>query len=152
MERIALAREYKVVEWLQDTYLELTLKTTLDLEELRPAEPYFNDESNPLEKNWEATSWHWETLARISNLQTKVAASIRSFARFLYHCYECDMEYGGSYSNGCLCKCRLLAMVDEAFRGELASYPGHVEHPLPRKQPIYHFVSVGNFILYSRRR
>jgi hypothetical protein len=139
MERIALAREYRVAEWLRDAYLELAQKTTLDFEELRPANPY----SNPLDRNWEAdakkweaTSRDWETLARIFYLQTKVVTSIMSIAGSHYCCYECNMEYGGSYPDACLCKCRLLAIVNEAFRGELESLmenPGYVEHPLPRK-------------------
>jgi hypothetical protein len=144
MERIALAREYRVAEWLRDAYLELTQKKTLDFEELiRPAEPY----SNPLDRNWEADAKRlearirdWETLARIFYLRTKVAASIMSFpAHNYYNCTDCFMAYGGPYSNACLCKCRILALVDEAFRGELESLrenPGYVEHPLTRKLPI----------------
>jgi len=128
-ERIALAREYRVVEWLRDAYLELTQKEPLDFEELRPAELYAN--RDPLDKNREATPMDWETLARISNLQAKVATSIMSLAGNRYHCNECAMHYGGSYPEGCLCKCRLLAMVDEAFREELKSYPGYVELPSP---------------------
>jgi len=129
IERIALAREYRVVEWLRDAYLELTQKTPLDFEELRPAEPHSNRDS--LVGNSQATSMDWETLARISNLQMKVATSIMSFAGNHLRCQECSMVYGGSYPKGSLCKCRLLAMVDEAFRGELKSYPGYVELPLP---------------------
>lgn len=138
-----------MAQWLRDAYLELSIqKTPLVFEGLRPAEPYFtNGEPNsPLERNWEADAkeWEaksrdWETLARILYLQTKVAASISSFRyRDRYHCIKCAMDYGGSYSDAaaCLCKCRLLAMVDEAFRGELGSYPGHVEQPFPRKLPI----------------
>ena len=135
MERITLAREYRVTEWLRDAYSELTKIISLDFEKLVPEEPY----SNPLDgnweadaKKWEATSRDWETLARIFFLQTKVAASITSFNGCNYHCDECGMEYGRSR----LCECRLLAMVDEAFRGELASYPGYIELPLPRKLPI----------------
>ena len=126
------------MEWLQDAYLELTKKTPLIFEELQPAEPYSNGKSNPLDRNWEATSRDWETLARISNLQLKVATSITSFVGNIYVCYEpeCGMEYGGSYPNGCLCKCRLLAMVDEAFRRELESYPGHVKRHFPSKFPV----------------
>ena len=74
----------------------------------------------------------WETLARISNLQTKVAYSIMSFTEDSYFCGRCACEYGGPYP-GCLCECCFLAMVDEAFRGELESYPGYVKLPLPRK-------------------
>jgi hypothetical protein len=151
MKRIALAREYSVVEWLQDAYLELTQKTPLDLEELMPAKPNSDGDSYPLDRKWKATSRDWETLARISNLQTKVATSIMSLSGNLYHCYECAMDYGGSYSNRCLCKCRLLSMVDEAFRGELKSYPGHVEHPIPRKLPISYLCPLKT-ILYSRPR
>ena len=144
MERIALAREYQVVEWLRDAYLELTQKISLGFEKLQPAEPY----SNLLDRNWEAdakkweaTSRDWETLARIFYLKEKVAASITSFAGRRYHCNECDMDYGSYNPNhspaadACLCKCRLLAMVDEAFRGELEGYPGYVKHPHPRKLP-----------------
>ena len=50
MERIALTREYRVAEWLRDAYLELTQKTPLDLEELRPEVPC----SNPQDRNWQA--------------------------------------------------------------------------------------------------
>ena len=78
MERVALAREYRVAMWLRDAYLELTQKTPLDFEELRPAEPH----SNPLDRNWEADAkkWEaasrdWESLARISQIQLKAANS-----------------------------------------------------------------------------
>jgi len=56
----------------------LIRKVPLNLEELRPAEPY----SNPLVGNcqreadaikWNATFRDWETLARILHLRTKVA-------------------------------------------------------------------------------
>jgi len=134
MERIALAREYRVAKWLRDAYLELVQQNPLNLEELRPAESY----SDSLVRNWEAdaikwkaTSTDWETLARISHLQTRAAISSMSFGG-VNHCRECRMDYG--IYKRCLCKCRLLSMVDEAFRGELESfkeYPGHVEHPLP---------------------
>jgi hypothetical protein len=127
MERIALAREYRVAEWLREAYLELTQKTPLNLEELRPAEPH----SNSLDGSWEATSRDWETLARISHLQTKVAICILMTNPNLY-CQKCRVHYGVAYK--CLCKCSLLSMVDEAFQGELDSFrenPGHVEHPLP---------------------
>jgi hypothetical protein len=127
MERIGLAREYRVEKWLRDAYLELTQKSPLDLEELRPAEPYSNgnSESSPLDRKWKATSKDWETLARISNLQTKVANSVINLPG-RYHCRDCAMNYGGSYS--CLCKCRLLDMVDETFRGELESLRENPEH------------------------
>ena len=146
MERIALAREYRVAEWLRNAYLELTQKTPLDFEELRPSEPYFNPLDRNLDvKKCEATIRDWETLARILYLQTKVAASILSLQVGIRHtCSKCNVQYGGysSYGDPCLCKCRLLAMVDEAFRGELESLreiPGHVEHPLTtRKLSKYH--------------
>ena len=122
-----------MLEWLRDAYSELTQKIPLDFEELRPAKPYSNGDPPSLNGKREGTSLDWETLARISNLQTKVATSIMSFADNSYLCYRCDWEYGGPYPEGGLCKCRLLAMVNEAFRGELESYPGYVELPLPRK-------------------
>jgi hypothetical protein len=143
MERIALAREYRVAEWLRDAYLELTQTTPLDFEELRPqaaAEPY----SDPLDRNWEAEAkkWEaisrdWETLARIAQLQTKVATSSTAGSLNYYYCAECGMN---AYSNpgGRPCKCRILGMVDEAFRAELENLkenPEHVEPPLPCKLP-----------------
>ena len=142
MERIALAREYRMVGWLREAYLELVQKSPLDFEELRPAGPCLN--RDPPNKNWEAKSIDWETLARISNLQTKVAATIMSFSGNRYHCNECAIDYGGSYPKRFLCKCRLLSMVDEAFRGELKSYPGHVEHPISRKLPISYLCPLKN--------
>ena len=148
MERITLAREYRVTEWLRDAYSELTKIISLDFEKLVPEEPC----SNPLDgnweadaKKWEATSRDWETLARIFFLQTKVAASITSFNGCNYHCDECGMEYGRSR----LCECRLLAMVDEAFRGELASYPGYIELPLPRKLPILFNIVHSFWVVHS---
>ena len=143
MERISLAREYRVAEWLRDAYLELTQKKTLNFEELiPPAEP----NSDCLDRNWEAdskkweaTSRDWETLARISQIQIKVAAS---FDGGRYRCCGCNTSYGGSFSSGHLCKCRLLRLVDEAFRGELENLrenPEHVEHPLPCKLPMSFF-------------
>ena len=143
-----------MVEWLRDAYAELTQKKTFDFEELQPTGPY----SNPLDRNqeadakkWKATSRHWETLARIVNLRTKVATFITSFGDRRYHCHECGMDYGGSFSSAeaCLCKCRLFAMVDEAFRGELESYPGYVELSLPRKLPILYLCPLKT-ILYSQ--
>jgi hypothetical protein len=115
MERIALAREYRVAEWLRDAYLELTIqKETLDFEELLlPAEPYsklLNRNGETDSKKWKAISRDWETLARISQLQTKVATSLTT-DRYC-PCCEC---YGGSYYSTGLCKCRILAMVDGAF-------------------------------------
>ena len=131
MERIALAREYRVAEWLRDAYLELTKKMPLDLEDLRPAEPYSS--TNSLDEKWEATSKDRETLARIFYLQTKVAASIITSNGSSSYCSKCSQNYGGLYL--CLCKCRVLAMVDETFRGEMKGYPDYVEYPLPRKLP-----------------
>ena len=137
-----------MVGWLQDAFLELTQKIPLDFEELRPAKPYSN--RDPPDRNREATSLNWETLAWISNLQMKVVTSINSFAGNRYRCTECAMNYGGSHPTGCLCKCRLLAMVDEAFREELKSYPGHVEHPLLRKLPIS-FLYLLKTVSYSQQ-
>jgi len=134
MERIALAREYRVAEWLRDAYLELIQKTPLDLEGLRPAGPPSNRLKRNWEadaKNWEAISRDWETLARIFCLQTKVTASIKSSGGAQYHCDDCGMEYGGYYSDAYLCKCRLLAMVNETFQSELESL-GYDGNPLPR--------------------
>ena len=140
MERIALAREYRVAEWLRDACFELAQKAPLDLEGLRPAEPHH---SNPLvDRNWEATSRDWETLARIFYLQTKVAAFIKSISGSNYSCYNCDMDFGGSNADACLCKCRILRLVDETFRGELESLGGHVERLPPRKLPIFIFQAV----------
>ena len=139
-----------MVEWLRDAYLELTQETPLNLEELRPAKPYPNALDRDWEadaKKWAAISRDWETLARISHLQTKVAISISSFSISYSgdYCYECRVRYGAAV--GSLCKCRLLAMVDEAFWEELESFkenPEHVEPPLPGKLPIIIFVSVEN--------
>ena len=152
MERITLAREYRVAEWLRDAYMELAQKTPLEFEKLRPEKPY----SNPLDRNWEVDSkkWEatfrdWETLTRVSHFQTKVANYIMIYYVGRYHCYECDMDYGVSCN--CLCKCRLLAMVDNVFRGELESLrenPEHdtLGHPLLRKLPISYLLSVGYFL------
>ena len=156
MERIALARECRVADWLRDACLELTQKTPLDIEALRPAEPY----SNPLDRSWEvdAKKWEatfrvWETLARISQLQMKVATLIFSFGGSRYLCSRCDTVFGWSGSSARLCKCRLLVMVNEAFRGELESFgesSGHVEHPLPRKLPISYLCPLKS-ILYGQQ-
>jgi hypothetical protein len=155
MERIALAREYRVAEWLRDAYLELTQTTPLDFEELLvrpPAEPY----SDPLDRNWEAEAkkWEaisrdWETLARIAQLQTKVATTSISLpigTLGYYHCYECGMN-AFQNTNARPCKCRVLSMVNEAFQAELENLkenPEHVEPPLPCKLPniISNFVTV----------
>jgi hypothetical protein len=151
MERIVLAREYRVAEWLRDAYLELTRKSPSEFEELWPTEPYPNSLDG--NRDWEATSREWETLARIFYLQTKVAASIvksrDSFCFASNGCYEC----GETNSDACLCKCRVLAMVDEAFRGELKSLkenPEHIEHPLPCKLPISYLCPL-NSIWYSQQ-
>ena len=142
MERIALAREYRVAEWLRDSYLELIQKSPSEFEELWPTNPC----SNSLDGNWEATSREWETLARIFYVQTKVAATIISFAGNNYYCSECEIYAGGSI----LCKCHLLSLVDVAFRGELECLKEnteHVEHPLPCELPNIIFVSVEmNFV------
>ena len=150
MERIALAREYRVADWLRDAYLELTQKSPLDFEELQPAvEPC----SDPVDSDWEANSkkWeelsrHWETLARISQVQTKVANSripVTGNYQSSQTCSTCRIYlYSG---NACAnLNCRVLAvtaMVDETIREELESLKGdpeHVEPPLPCKLPIYH--------------
>jgi hypothetical protein len=142
MERIALAREYRVAEWLRDACLELIQTTPLDFEELlvRPAEPY----SDPLDRNWEAEAkkWEaisrdWETLARIAQLQTKVGTCSPTDIQGYYRCYECGMNaYSSTGKN--YCRCHILDMVDEAFRAELENLkenPEHVEPPLPCKLP-----------------
>jgi hypothetical protein len=123
-----------VAEWLRNAYLDLTRKTPLNFEELRSSEPYTNRDS----RNLEARSIDWETLARISNIQTKMTISILSGNH--YNC-DCDSDSGyGAYPDGdYFCKCQILFMVDEAFKGELESLkenPEHVEHPLPCK-PIF---------------
>jgi hypothetical protein len=125
-----------VVEWLRDAYLELIERTPLILAELRPAEPYSNGESNPLD---------WETLARIFYIQTKVTASMKSIRRGSGYCDGChsDMKF---------CECRILRLVDETFRGELENLRenlGHVEHPLPRKLPISYLYPLKT-ILYTQ--
>ena len=154
MERIALAREYRVAEWLRDAYLELVETKPLDFDQLRPEEPYST--TNPLDRDWEAdakrwkaASRDWEMLARISHLQTKAATAIISYSTSYLgnHCFQCNMDYGAPpYVR--LCKCRLLAMVDETFRKELESFkenPEYVEHPLPCKLAnIIPFVSAEN--------
>ena len=162
MERIALAREYRVAAWLRDALLELTQKRPLDFEEVRPAEPYFNSLDRNWEadvKKWEASIRDWETIARVFHLQTKVAASTKSFATSS-HCLQCSEDYdgswGGSSSKACLCKCHVLSMVDEAFRGELESLRenlGHVELPLPGMLPILvSYLCPLKTIFYSRQR
>ena len=150
MERIALARKYRVAEWLRNAYLELTKQTPLDFEELRPAEPH----SNPLvDRTWEATSRDWETLARILYLQTKVAASTGGSN---CHCRECDMDsdfYRPYPGRARLCDLRLLAMVDEAFRGELESLrenPGQGDHPFIRTLSLS-YLCLLKTILYSQQ-
>ena len=179
MERIALAREYRVAQWLRDAYLELTQKLPLDFEELQPAKPYSNGESSPLGRSWEATSRDWETLARIFYLQTKMATSIMSRHTNHQHCNQC----GALFSDACACRClrfeedplpRKLpvsyAMVDETFRGELESFSenpghfeiplppalyetsGHVEIPLPRKLPISSYLCPLKTIFYSQQQ
>jgi hypothetical protein len=134
MERIRLAREYRVAPWLRDAYVELIQKKPLDLEELRPAELYSD---NWDVKKWEATSRDWETLARIFHLQTKVAA-YESTGNL--HCIDSEFKCGRSYEEyRRLCKCRVLSMVNEAFRGELESLredPVPDEDPLSRKLPL----------------
>ena len=157
MERIALAREYRVAEWLRDAYLELAQEKPLDIENLRPAEPCSTctiiSTSSPSDsdrnweedaKKWEAASTAWETVARIFCLQTKIAASIGSLGGSCHHCRNCDMDYGwlSSHGLGCLCKCRLLRLVDETFRGELERFGENMEYvdlPPPGKLPIPYF-------------
>ena len=158
MERIALAREYKVAEWLRDVYLELTQKESLNFEELQPTEPYSSSESNSLDRDWEADAkkWKaisrdWETLARISQLQMKVANSIASFNGYHY-CNQCYMNYGMTYR--CLCKCRLSALADEAFKEELENLkenPKQVKRPVRRKPPISYYLYPLKSILYRQR-
>ena len=156
MERIALAREYRVVEWLREAYLELIQKSTLNFEELvRPAaEPsYSNPQDRDWEadaKKWEARSRDWETLARISQLQIKANMSIVAPGQY-YDCYECQEN---SSTTEMLCKCGILDMVDKAFRGELESLkenPEHVEPPLPSKIPISCLCPL-KLILYWQRQ
>jgi hypothetical protein len=163
MERIALAREYRVAEWLRDAYLELSQETSLDLGVLRPTEPCSNPDDRDWEadaKKWEAVSRDWEMLARISQIQMKAAlelanSRISSNSANYKCCTQCSMY---SYSNRCMmtANCRVLAitaMVDESFRGELESLrenPEHVEPPLPCKLPISYLYPLKT-ILYSQR-
>jgi hypothetical protein len=156
MERIALAREYRVEDWLRNAYLELTQRQSLDFdsEELRPAaEPYSNGESDTRDweaeaKRWEAVSRGWETLARISQLQKKAVlpADVTDF--------YCDQCFGHAYPGGPLCDCQILDVVNETFRGEFESLkenPDHVDPPLPCKlsKIIIIFYFVEKKILYS---
>ena len=136
MERIALAREYRVAEWLRNAYLELT-QNPLDFEKLQPTEPYSNPLNRDWEadaKKWEATSRDWEMLAKISHLQTKVTASIKTYYRTSRFCSDCHMQFGTPYE--CLCKCRILALVDEVFRKELESLKDNSEHVEPLEPPL----------------
>ncbi|KAF8812867.1 hypothetical protein BYT27DRAFT_6401332 [Phlegmacium glaucopus] len=131
LERISLAREYRVAQWLRDGYLELAQNRPLEFDELRPAGPY----SDPLDRNWEADAkrWEavamaWETLARICYIQTKVAASINNSCNT--YCSPCGVSVGPSYPGNFPCKCRILPIVDEVFREELGSMeekPNYVE-------------------------
>ena len=129
---------------MRDAYSELIQKAPSDFEELWPAEPHSNSEADA--KKWEATSRDWETLARIFYLRTKLATSfINSHP---YHCsHACNMGCGETNSEAYPCKCRLLPMVDETFRGELKSLrenPEHIEHPLTRKLPISYLCPLKN--------
>ena len=145
MERIVLAREYGVAEWLRNAYLELCQKEALDLDELRPAEPH--SESNPLDttrdweadaKKWKAISRDWETLARTCQLQTKVATSIKSIGYNCY-CYDCGVYYGATQRT--LCKCRLSALADEVFQEEMKSLKENPKQVTKRKLPISYLYS-----------
>ena len=154
MERIALAREYRVEEWLKDAYLELTQSPPLNFEKIRPAEPEPYSESNKPDRDWEAdvekwkaVSKDWETLARISQLQMKVVASIASLTRSQKYCGVCRISFGTPYKP--LCKCVLSPLVNEEFREELESLkknPEQVKYPqaLPsrRKLSIFIFICV----------
>ena len=142
MKRIALAREYRVAEWLQEACLDGIRQKPLDFDELQPSEPSYSESKSEIDRDWEADAkqWkaisrEWETLARITQLQMKVATTTPQTDND--YCQECKMFYGVSYR--CLCKCRLIALADEAFGGELKSLKqisDHVEHPLPCKLPI----------------
>ena len=146
MERITLAREYRVVDWLRNAYLELTQRRSLDLDsdELRPTEPYSSNNGESADdsnrdwetdaKQWAAVSREWETLARISQLQTKAAPSLS--ANLNYSAYYCPICNTNSYQSSRVCKCRILDLVNEAFREELESLKenlDHVDPPLPCK-------------------
>ena len=168
MERIALAREYRVAAWLRDAYLELALKTPLDFEELRPTEPYFNSLDRNWEadvKKWKATIRDWETIARILYLQTKMmVASTTGPPGSSHSCHGglgCTSTTSRDYSpfqvyspSPSPCNCRVLAMVEEAFRGELESLKEnleHVEHSLPcSKLPLSYLCSL-KINLYSQQ-
>jgi len=128
LERISLAREYRVAKWLRDAYLELVQERPLKFEELQPAEPHSDRNWEADARKWEMTARTWETLARICHLQTK-AAAIMSGNRYSSTCSICDNSFFDFP-----CECDLLIMVDEVFREELESLKDnseHVEHPLP---------------------
>ncbi|KAF8800853.1 hypothetical protein BYT27DRAFT_7216720 [Phlegmacium glaucopus] len=135
LERISLAREYRVPQWLRDGYLELSQKRPLEFDELRPAKPYhlgLNWEADA--KKWEANATTWEMLARIYYIQTKVATSISNNGNT--YCSPCGIYNGPSYPGNPPCKCHILPVVDEVFREELGSMeenPNYVEdeEPLP---------------------
>ena len=147
MERIALAREYRVADWLRDACSELVLKKTSEFDDLRPKEPYSNLLGGNWEANakrWEARSRYWETIARISQVQTEAVSLQMSLRGISYRCERCEMVWG---EDSPVCKCQLLELVDEAFGEELKNlreYPEYVEHGFPSKLPLSYPVPVEN--------
>jgi hypothetical protein len=127
MERIGLAREYRVAEWLRDAYSELVRTSPSDLEKLLPTEPYSD---NWDAKKWEAISRDWETLARLFLLKTKIDPIGPGKWQI------CDGSCARGPGDPCNCRVLwVLSMVNEAFREELEGLREDLDL-LSRKLPL----------------
>ncbi|KAF8911652.1 hypothetical protein CPB84DRAFT_937594 [Gymnopilus junonius] len=139
LERISLARKYRVPDWLKDGYVEIAMKRPLQLEELLPRDSQFEelsdkDQNSALywkesSEKWETTAQNWEAVARICTIQTNASTSAMGYGE--QYCDTCAKYYGNSYPDYPACKCRIGTMVEEVFRKELERLKDNVEHIEP---------------------
>ena len=95
-EKISLAAQYKIVDWLRDGYTEMIQRPTLKIEDLRES-PF------PL---------NWETTAKLFCARESLISNYSN-----YVC--CGSWYGPSYTNPPKhCHCRIVATVDQNFKAD----------------------------------
>ncbi|PPR06868.1 hypothetical protein CVT26_003992 [Gymnopilus dilepis] len=130
LERIALARKYRVPDWLKDGYVEIAMKRPLNVDEL-VGHAFPEQEGHPEDGQDTSAYWKeraekmemfarsWEAVARICTIQTVASTTASQNAYGNQHCGTCNVYYGPGYPQLPLCKCRITTKVEEVFRKEL---------------------------------
>jgi len=114
-ERIILGRDYHVVDWLRDEYIQVAQRKNLKLEELCAPS---------------SLSLDWETAAKIFSIRE---TSLMETGYSNMHCSTCSVYHGPGY-DVLSCRCRLSALINQVFRTEfeaMTDHPVHVDPPLP---------------------